>query len=590
MEPIRNFCIIAHIDHGKSTLADRFLELTRTVEHRKMREQYLDQMDLEREKGITIKMQPVRMRYKGFVLNLIDTPGHADFSYEVSRSLAAVEGAILLVDATKGVQAQTLAHLNHAQEQGLVIIPAVNKIDSPLARTKEVSKEVADLLSISQEEVFHVSAREGTYVEELLDEVTKRVPPPRGSVDAPPRALIFDSRFDTFKGIVAYVRVVDGTMRTDEKIRLLATGVEGVAKETGYFLPQDVPVEALFAGEIGYVATGIKDPGSVRIGDTISSSRSLAKPLAGYQLPKPMVFVSFYPQDQNQFDALKDALAKLRLSDPSFTCDAEAKEALGRGFRCGFLGVLHSEIIAERIQREFKVELVISRPSVEYEILTVKGKSMSIKTPSDWPQPHEIAEIREPIAALEVIAPISFFAPVVKLLHEARGVQQSLKYLGENSVLLMYDIPLREIIGGLHDRLKSVSQGFSSMDYAVKEWRKADLVKLDMWVAGEPHEALSTVVAREDAHAEGKAMAEKLKELLPAQQYDVALQAVIGGKVVARETIRARRKDVTAPLYGGDVTRKNKLLQKQKKGKKELRQRAAIQIPSKVFLEVFRSS
>lgn len=590
MEPIHNFCIIAHIDHGKSTLADRFLEVTRTVEQRKMREQYLDQMDLEREKGITIKMQPVRMRYKGRVLNLIDTPGHADFSYEVSRSLAAVEGAILLVDATKGVQAQTLAHLNHAREQGLVIIPAVNKIDSPLARTEEVVKEVADLLSIAQGEVFRVSAREGTNVEILLDEVVAKVPSPRGELVKPLRALIFDSRFDTFKGIVAYVRVVDGVMQNNEKIRLLGTGVEAVTKETGYFLPQDVPMPSLSAGEIGYVATGVKDPGSVRIGDTIASSHSSANALPGYKLPKPMVFVSLYPQDQNQFDTLKDALAKLRLSDPSFTCEAESKEALGRGFRCGFLGVLHSEIIAERVQREFKVELVISRPSVEYEIQTAKGKRLSIKTPSDWPSPNEIAEIREPIAELEVISPLAFFAPVVKLLQDAKGVQQSLRYLGENSLLLVYDMPLREIISNLHDRLKSVSRGFASMDYSVKEWRKADLVKLDMWVAGEPQEALSTVTTREDAHKEGKEMAEKLKELLPPQQYDVPLQAVIGGKVVARETIRARRKDVTAPLYGGDVTRKNKLLQKQKKGKKELRQRAAVQIPSKVFLEVFRSS
>lgn len=583
---IRNFCIIAHIDHGKSTLADRFLELTGTIEKRKMREQFLDQMDLEREKGITIKMQPVRMNYKGYILNLIDTPGHVDFSYEVSRSLVAVEGAILLVDATKGVQAQTLAHLSHAKEQGLVIIPCINKIDSPLARIEETEQEIFKLLGPG--EVMKISAKEGIGVQELLDTVIARVPSPKGSKEKPFRAVIFDSRFDVFKGIVAFVRVVDGTISPYEKTYLLGTKIEGFVKEVGYFGPQEKTLPSLEAGLIGYIATGVKEPESVRIGDTVAKSKSV-EALPGFKIPKPVVFVSLYPQNPDEFDSLKDALSKLRLNDPSFTYEVEAKEALGRGFRCGFLGVLHSEIISERIEREFKIQMVISRPSVEFEITDKNGKNLFVKTPSDWPSPNIIESIQEPWAMLEVITPGSFLSQTLQFLQGFEGSQADIQDLGQDKLLVKYEMPLRELILDFYDKLKSVTQGMASMDYQIQGLRPAKLVKLEFAIAGKIEEALSMVVPESRAYQEGKKVVEKLKESLPAQLFEVALQAVAGGKVLARETISARRKDVTAPLYGGDYTRKKKLLEIQKKGKKELKEKGRVVIPPKVFLDIFRT-
>ena len=589
-EHIRNFCIIAHIDHGKSTLADRFLELTQTIEKRKMKDQVLDQMDLEREKGITIKMQPVRMNYQGYVLNLIDTPGHVDFSYEVSRSLAAVEGAILLVDATKGVQAQTLANLSLATKQGLVIIPVVNKIDSPLAKTKEVAKEVARLLRVEEEDVFRISAKEGTGVEELLQSVMVRVPPSQGNGEAPLRALIFDSLYDSFRGIVAYVRIVDGIVKANEKISFLTTKAAGSVKEVGHFLPSEHPAESLRAGEIGYVATGLKEAEQVRIGDTITAQKkATVNPLAGYETPKPMVFASLYPQDIDDFDALKSALSQLKLNDPSFSFELESKEALGRGFRCGFLGVLHSEIIAERIQREFAIEIVISRPSVEFYITTEKGESLSVKTPTDWPDEGKILEIKEPWARLEIIVPRDFFPQISQLVLVSGGFSTAVTDLGEERLLCTFEIPLRQVIADLYDKLKSVSQGMASMDYEILSWRSADLVKLEIWTARENQDALSVVVPRKDAYKEGKAIVEKLKNTLPPQLFEVALQAVADGRIIARETLKAQRRDVTGALYGGDVTRKKKLLERQKKGKKELKAKGNVVIPSKVFLELFRS-
>ncbi|MBI1984986.1 MAG: elongation factor 4 [Candidatus Wildermuthbacteria bacterium] len=595
---IRNFCIISHVDHGKSTLADRFLELTGTVEKRKMREQFLDQMDLEREKGITIKMQPVRMLWhpggpersegREIVLNLIDTPGHADFSYEVSRSLAAVEGAVLLVDATKGVQAQTLAHLSHAKNQGLFIIPCINKIDSPLARIEETAREIEKLLSVDSRDIFRISAKEGTGVKELLDAIIQKVPSPKGEEAKPFRAVIFDSRFDAFKGIVAFVRVVDGTLLPNERFTLLGTQAEGVVKEVGYFSPKEVSQSTLHSGEIGYVATGIKEPEKVRIGDTIAKSKNL-EALPGFQIPKPVVFVSLYPQDPNEFDALKDALSKLKLSDPSFTYDVEAKEALGRGFRCGFLGVLHSEIITERIQREYKIEMVVSRPSVEFSILSNKGEILSVKTPSDWPSPNVIQSMEEPWAQVEVIVPGNFLSQVLQFLRGYEGNQLGVDDLGEEKFLIRNEMPLRELIGDFHDKLKSVTQGMASMDYQIGSMRKANLVKLEFRIAGETEEALSMVVPDSRAYQEGKKVVEKLKEVLPPQLFEVALQAVVGSKVLARETINARRRDVTAPLYGGDYTRKKKLLEIQKKGKKELKEKGRVTIPTHVFLDVFRT-
>lgn len=593
MNNIRNFCIIAHIDHGKSTLADRFLELTGTVEHRKMKEQFLDLMPLEREKGITIKMQPVRMHYtkdgQEYVLNLIDTPGHADFSYEVSRSLAAVEGAILLVDATKGVQAQTLAHLHHAQEQNLVIVPAVNKIDSPLARTEEVVKEIASLLQVEESDIVRISAKEGTRVQELLDAVIQRVPAPQGKAEQPLRALIFDSVYDAFRGIIAYARIMEGTVQTGEKITFCATKAQGQVKEVGYFLPQQVIGSFLSAGDIGYVATGLKDPKEVRIGDTITHEKDRVVALEGYQTPKAMVFASFYPQDVDDFDILKTALSQLQLNDPSFIFEQEAKEALGRGFRCGFLGVLHSEIIAERIQREFHIEMVISRPSVEFHVIDKTGKEHIVRTPADWLEANAIGGVAEPICRLEVISPVESFSFISQLLLQKEGVQLGVTNLAQNRLLLSYCIPLREIVGDLHDQLKSASKGLASMDYEVQSWERADVVKLEIHVAGKNEEALSTIVPRHRAYNEGKVLLEKLKDSLPAQQFEIVLQAVCEGRIIARETIKAQRRDVTAPLYGGDFTRKKKLLEIQKKGKKELKAKGRVVIPTRVFLDLFRT-
>ncbi|MEK7542515.1 MAG: translation elongation factor 4 [Patescibacteria group bacterium] len=587
---IRNFVIIAHVDHGKSTLADRFLELTGAVEKRLMKEQFLDQMELEREKGITIKLQPVRMLWQEFILNLIDTPGHADFSYEVSRSLAAVEGAILLVDATKGIQAQTLANLKLAQEEGLTIIPAINKIDLPSARIQEVSRSLSDLLNIDESETFHISAKTGQNVESLLQAVIMRVPAAREEVAKPLRALVFDSHFDAFRGVVAYVRLMEGRIQTNDSLFLKASREKGIAKEVGHFNPQEVPDEALQAGQIGYIATGLKEPGMVRIGDTITLAQtSQVEPLEGYAPSKPVVFVSFYPQNPQDFDVLKDAIAKLKLNDPSFEYEPESHEALGRGFRCGFLGVLHSEIISERLQREYEVSLVISRPSVEFKIIDLKGKELSIKTAAEWPEEHTFQSVKEPWVWLEIVTPVSYYSQVVQLLAQLEGKLLETNNLSEHSLSVIFETPLREIVIDFYDKLKSATQGMASMDYQVVDWRPANLVKLEIHIAGKKEEAFSEVVAQDKAFRDGKKLTEKLKELLPPQLFAVPIQAVVEGKVIARETIKARRRDVTAPLYGGDVTRKRKLLEKQKKGKKELAEKARVHIPSKVFLDVFRS-
>lgn len=591
---IRNFVIIAHVDHGKSTLADRFLELTGAVEKRQMKEQFLDQMDLEREKGITIKMQPIRLRYafggQEYQLNLIDTPGHADFSYEVSRSLAAVEGAILLVDATKGIQAQTLANLKSARGQKLTIIPAVNKIDLPSARTEEIAKSITDLLVIEDSEIFRISGKTGQNVGSLLQAVIARVPPAKEEIDKPLRALVFDSHFDSFKGVVAYVRVQEGKVKTNDALFLKASSETAVAKEVGHFSPKEVADGELCAGQIGYIATGLKEPGMVRIGDTITLAQtSEVVPLEGYASPKPVVFVSFYPQNPQDFDVLKDAISKLKLNDPSFEYEPESHEALGRGFRCGFLGVLHSEIILERLQREYGVLLIISRPSVEFKVTDPKGKEVSIKTAAEWPQNQNIQSVKEPWVWLEIVAPASYYSQVVQLLAQLEGQQLETRNIGANSLSLIYETPLREIVIDFYDKLKSATQGMASMDYQITDWRPANLVKLEIHIAGKKEEAFSQIISRERAYQEGKEMTVKLKELLPTQQFAVPIQAVADGKVIARETMSARRRDVTAPLYGGDVTRKRKLLEKQKKGKKELAERGRVHIPSKVFLDVFRS-
>ena len=614
MENTRNFVIISHIDHGKSTLADRFLELTGTIPKEKMRPQYLDMMDLERGRGITIKMHPVRMTYilnsKFYILNLIDTPGHVDFSYEVSRSLAAVEGAILLVDATKGIQAQTLANLELAKGQNLVIIPAVNKIDSPQAKIGETKTDLAKLLKGPEKEVFEISAKYGTNVEKLLQAVIEKIPCPhtkfgvgacpKGDSEKPLRALIFDSKYDPFKGVIAFVRVIDGKISSGEKIYLIQTKTEGEAKEIGYFRPELVETYELKAGEIGYIATGIKTPAKVRVGETITKISNLnVEPLPGYQTPKPMVFASIYPENPDDFDLLKTALAKLKLNDASLSFEPEMREFLGRGFRCGFLGTLHAEITSERLSREFSLSLIISTPSVVYRVINQKNQEISIYSPSDWPPQDEIKKIKEPWARLEIITPQNFLGRVLEILKGTEGKSIETRYFGLNKVLLIYEVPLREIIVGFYDNLKGQTQGFASMNYEFLDsnppttqqglgYRPADLVKLEILIAGGREEAFSKIAPRTKAYQEGKRMVEKLKKILPSQLFSVPLQAVVSGKIIARETIKAKRRDVIAPLYGGDYTRKRKLLEKQKRGKKELKEKGRIRIPPKVFLEMFQ--
>jgi len=585
----KNFVIISHIDHGKSTLADRFLELTNTVPKNKMKHRFLDMMDLEQEKGITIKMQPVRMNYGDYILNLIDTPGHIDFSYEVSRSLAAVEGAILLVDATKGIQAQTIHNLELAQRQKLTIIPAVNKIDLSQGQIEESRKELAHLLDISEKEVFLISGKQGTNVKELLEAVIKQIPEPKGSIEKPLKALIFDSKYDAFKGILAYVRVFDGEIKSGDNFYLMASETRGEVKEVGIFSPELKPIEGLKAGEIGYIATGIKEPGKIMVGDTITNLHSKINALPGYKEPKSVVFASFYPENSDDFELLKKGLAQLKLNDAALNFEPETKKVLGRGFRCGFLGSLHIEIVSERLRREFGLNLIISRPQVSYKIINQKDEEVFIYSAGDWPDSLQIKESQEPWVKLEVITPQQFLGPVLKLLKQSRGVQIETKYLPSDRSLLIYQVPLREIIVDFYDKLKGISQGFASMNYEMIGYKKGDLVKLEILIAGEKEQAFSTIVPKEKAFEEGKSMVNKLKKVLPSQLFSVPLQAIVQGKVIARETIRAKRKDVTASLYGGDVTRKRKLLERQKRGKKELKEKGRIHIPSKIFLEMFKS-
>lgn len=579
---IRNFCIISHIDHGKSTLADRFLELTSAVSSRKMRPQFLDMMDLEREKGITIKMQPVRMKFDKYILNLIDTPGHVDFSYEVSRSLAAVEGAILLVDAGQGIQAQTLANLELAQKQNLFIIPVVNKIDLAHVDVEQAVDELAKLLKIKQSEVIKISAKNGTNIEQVLKAVIDKVPGPDIKKEKPFRALIFDSIYDQYKGVIAYVRVVDGEVKKTDKIKLLAVKISADIKELGFFAPELVPQEKLCAGEIGYIATGIKEPGKVKVGDTIAILD--VESLPGYEEPKPMVYASLYPENPDDFDLLKDALSKLKLSDPSLVFEQETKESLGRGFKCGFLGTLHAEIISERIHREFGFNLIISSPSVVYKV-----DDKFIYSASDWPKSGQIKKSEEPWVSLEVITPNRYMGKIIEVLKNLRATYIKTDYISSERAVLIYEIPLREVIVKLYDKIKSVSQGYASMNYKFLDFREAEMVKMDVLIAGEKESAFSKIVPKEKAFAEGKALVKKLKETLPAQQFSVALQAVIGADIIARETIKARRKDVTGYLYGGDYSRKRKLLEKQKKGKKKLKEKGNVRIPAKVFLEIFKT-
>lgn len=603
---IRNFSIISHIDHGKSTLADRFLEITKTISVQNLKPQYLDSMSLEREKGITIKMHPVKMkyRYKGeeYTLNLIDTPGHIDFNYEISRALYCVEGAILLVDATKGVQAQTLFNLEEAKRQNLKIIGAVNKIDLPQARVRETRRELAKILNQKEEEIFLISAKTGENVKELLEFVIENVPPPKelsfkitesGSLGC---GLIFDSKYDSFSGVVAFVRLFQGVFNEGDNIYLVAQKIQAQVKEVGIFSPDLVPATLLRAGEIGYIKTGVKEPGIVRVGDTVvkfSASNfqfSNIQSLPGYKEPQPVLFLSLYPEDSSQFDALKLALEKLRLTDPSLNFQLESKESLGRGFRIGFLGSLQAEIILRRINEEFNLEIVSTSPQVVFKVVTKNGEEIYVSSPEKWPDPAVIKETLEPQAVVEIITPSGFLNQVFKILNNYEVSIESIDSLSAEKVVLQGEAPLRKVITGkFYDDIKSKTQGYASFSFKQSGYKPADLIKLDILIAGKKEEAFSKIVARKEAYQEGKSILLKLKKFLPPQQFVLKLQAAIGSRIIASESIRALRKDVTAPLYGGDFTRKKKLLEIQKRGKKKLKERAGkIKIPSKVFLEMMK--
>lgn len=590
-ENIRNFVIIAHIDHGKSTLADRMIEITHTVEDRKMKEQLLDTMDLERERGITIKLQPVRMKFKEYILNLIDTPGHVDFQYEVSRSLAAVEGAVLLVDASKGVQAQTVANLYHAIEQGLEIIPVVNKIDLPNAEVEKTKKEIIHLLGCKVEDILEASGKTGEGVENILEKIVEKIPHPKGEQEKPLRALIFDSKYDTYKGVLAYVRIVDGKVKEEEKIFTAATKQASSVIEVGYFKPNFEKTRELSTGEIGYIATGFKTVEDCRVGDTIAleNNQDEVKALPGYKEIKPVVYASFYPKEGDDYNFMRDALGKLKLNDAAFAFEPEANLALGRGFRCGFLGLLHMEIIQERLKREFEIDPVITTPSVVYEI-KVKSKKEKIKiySPLEMPDPSVIESIEEPYVKLDIISPSKYLGSIMDLMNNIRAEYKNTEYIDAERLILTFEAPLIDVIINLHDKLKSASSGYASMNYELIGNRPNRLVKLDILVAGDRVDSFSRIVPEEKAFSEGKATVEKLKDVIPRQNFVIALQAAVGGKILARETIRAFRKDVTAKLYGGDVTRKRKLLEKQKKGKKKMTNIGSVEIPSSAFLAVLR--
>ena len=589
---IRNFSIIAHIDHGKSTLADRILELTHTVDPRSMRAQVLDSMDLERERGITIKAQAVRVFYQAgdgetYQLQLIDTPGHVDFTYEVSRSLAACEGALLVVDASQGVEAQTVANTYLAIDSGLELIPCLNKVDLPGAEPERVAEEVADLIGEPAELVRRISAKTGEGVTDVLDELIARVPPPSGDPDAAPRALIFDSEFDQYRGVIAYIRVVDGTFTKGEAIVAMQAGTQSDIDDIGFFSPQMISAPALHAGEVGFLITGIKDVTKLRVGDTLTSkTRPATEPLPGYREVKPMVFCGLFPIDSDAYPDLRDALEKLSLNDAALSWEPETSEALGFGFRCGFLGLLHMDIVRERLEREYDLELMATMPSVEYEVTLTDGTILPVHSPTDMPDPTAVASVREPYIRASILTPKEFIGQIMELCQERRGEHAGMHYLSAERVQMTYDLPLAEIVLDFFDQLKSRTRGYASLDYELAGLRESDLVKLDILLAGDPLDALSMLVHRSKAYEFGRTLTEKLRAKIPRQQYDVPIQAAIGSRIVARETIKAYRKDVTAKCYGGDISRKRKLLETQKKGKQRMKQVGRIEVPQEAFLAV----
>ena len=591
---IRNFCIIAHIDHGKSTLADRMMELTDTVALRDMEAQMLDTMDIERERGITIKATAVRMFYthtdgKQYMFNLIDTPGHVDFTYEVSRALAACEGAVLVVDATQGIEAQTLANVYLALDNGLEIVPVINKIDLPSADAEHAIREIEDVIGLPAADAPRISAKLGTNVNEVLAQIVELVPPPAGRADVPLRALIFDSIYDNYKGALSYVRVKEGTVRAGMRIRSMATGREFEVTEVGVFTPALKPTDELSAGEVGYVSASIKSVSETKVGDTITDADNpAAEPLPGYKQANPMVFCGIYPADGADYESLRDALEKVGLNDASLSYEPETSMALGFGFRCGFLGLLHMEIIQERLEREFDLDLVTTAPSVIYKVRKNDGTELTVDNPSNLPDPSEIQSMEEPMVEAHIMTPSDYVGAIMELCQEKRGVFRDMKYIEENRVNILYELPLNEIIYDFFDQLKSRSRGYASFDYELKEYVQSDLVKLDFLLNGDMCDALSTIVHRDKAYAKGRAVAEKLQEVIPRQQFEIPIQAAIGGKIIARETVRAVRKDVLAKCYGGDITRKKKLLEKQKEGKKRMRQIGTVSLPSEAFMSVLR--
>ncbi len=587
MDKVRNFCIIAHIDHGKSTLADRMLELTKTVEQRKMKAQILDQMELERERGITIKLQPARMRWKDYILNLIDTPGHVDFSYEVSRSLAAVEGAILLVDATQGVQAQTLANLHLAQDQNLTIIPVINKIDLPAADVKTVSQEIINLLNCREEDILLVSGKTGQGVDRLLDKICEKVNPPQSS-QPDLQALIFDSVYDEYRGVVIYIRLFGGEIKTGDKVQFSATGEPTEVLEVGWFSPTWVKASELTNGSIGYLVTGIKELSGVNVGDTIIAKGSNTPALPGYQKVKPMVYAGIFPQEGSEYQRLREAVLKIKLTDASLEFEPASSSALGFGFRCGFLGLLHLEIFQERLKREYNLDLIVTTPTVAYQLYLNNGENKILTSPSEMPDPTRIDFIAEPYVNIEVVTPKNYIGNLMAYITSKRGEPQDTIYLDEQRVIMRYHIPLTSVLVDFYDKIKSISSGFASLSYDLADYQICDLVKMDILVAEDPVEALTTLVYREEAHQVGKKIINKLKEVLPRAQFAIKLQAAIGGKIIAGDKIPPMRKDVTAKLYGGDVTRKRKLLEKQKKGKKRMATMGKVAIPQSAYLAVLK--
>jgi GTP-binding protein LepA len=590
---LRNFCIIAHIDHGKSTLADRLLDLTHAVSERQMRAQYLDKMDLERERGITIKAQAVRLAHSidgvDYVLNLIDTPGHVDFTYEVSRAMAACEGAVLLVDAAQGIEAQTLANLYLALEADLTIIPVINKIDLPAAQPERVAREIEQVVGIPADEMLRVSAKTGEGVPALLEAIVRRVPPPAGDPDGPTRALIFDSLYDSYRGVIAYVRMVDGRVRKGDRVRMLAAAGLSEAEEVGVFAPEAVATQELASGEVGYLIPGLKNVAQAKVGDTVTLAGQSVEPLPGYREPRPMVYAGLYPIDGDDFPDLRDALDRLRLNDAALLYEPESSAALGFGFRCGFLGLLHMEIVRERLEREFNLELITTAPNVAYRVMQTNGETITVSNPSELPEPGSIERIEEPYVDAMILCPADHIGAVMELCQSRRGVLKTMEYLSEERVELRYELPLAEIIFDFFDQLKSRTRGYASLDYEPSGYRPAELVRVDVLLQGEPIDAFSAIVHKDKAYSYGRAMATKLKRLIPRQLYEVPIQAAIGSRVIARETITPRRKDVLAKCYGGDITRKRKLLERQKEGKKRMKQIGRVEVPQEAFVAALRT-